>query len=136
MMHQIQYHHMLYQLQCQNVASFSMSLRDIGSTVNMLHQFDCQHVISVQFHVTAGGPGTKDVWVGGVEANMAEENGEFVWDRSREPILSSLWADGQPYDFGSANGNQDHVELWLTTAGLNDEMGSALQFYLCEADMF
>ena len=89
-----------------------------------------------KFHVTAGGPGTKNVWVGGVEANMAEENGEFVWDRSREPILGSLWADDQPNDFGSANGTQDHVELWLTIARLNDERGSEPQFYLCEADIF
>ncbi len=67
---------------------------------------------------------------------MADEDGEFVWDRSREPILASLWADDQPNDLGSANGTQEHVELWLSTARLNDESGSAQQFYLCEADMF
>ncbi len=79
------------------------------------------------------------MWVGGVEASPAAENGQFVWDNSRTPILGSLWQANQPNDWGSAIGSQDHVEVTLrqsATSGLNDERFDLLQYFLCEADMF
>ncbi len=60
--------------------------------------------------------------VGGLEANKSVEDGQFIWETSKTPILTSLWAEGQPDD-GSSTGSQEPVEMWLRgkRPDLNDE---------------
>ncbi len=73
-----------------------------------------------------------EFWVAAVQADPGNENSQFVWDRSRIPILGSMWLPNQPSDSGQ---NEDHAEVMLGRRGrpgLNDDTGSKSQKYLCE----
>ncbi len=75
-------------------------------------------------------------WIGGVKADPDDEISQFIWDRSKTPILRSLWRPNEP---NNAKGNEDHVLISLPNKFtpvqvLIDDPGSRHFFYLCETE--
>ncbi len=77
------------------------------------------------------------MWVGAVRQDSDDDNSQFVWDRSRTPVLTSLWDPREPSNTG---GNEDYVEFRMyiksggDLSGLNDDKGFKTKSYLCEVD--
>ena len=68
------------------------------------------------------------IWVG---AHDRAQQGQFVWQQSKQPVQKDLWAQDQPNN----NGGNEHCALWGYYGKLYDRICSNRRYFVCEKNI-